>query len=475
MQFGAPDPSNKNVDVSKSGVSPRFRSTSASGHAQSLTSEASHRALLQEVQSLIDSDKLRQITTTAKLTEVYVAEMQKLHRLRREVEDLIPLLCEANLVFRLRADTLVREARDEVLDTKRLEMQQRANLRIRLPNNIVDAHLLALPPETASERLRESLEKNVVRFVSDFFTGLHQLVDTEVAGLVEWTSQNTCCYHFFREVVIQESNTVTKEIGNLHRSKHCADGWDASEETTLQSTHVHRIARHEHHTTDAFHTTISDTEVIMPPAVRAFVDRIPTWLAPIVRIIDGKIAREIIVERDMGTEEWEKTETQDIPVFGNEPAVVIDNVVLTGWGPREIEAELARQAPVAKARGKSNQKKSISGTSLVYFGLGLGASLSSVSLFQRSAENPIAISVSVVIALVAAPIWYLGFQSRSSTERRQNWKRSRMSSIGVSASTIGVGLLASGAFAGPAMSIVQVALVLVGVGLLALPMLLEAS
>ena len=471
MQYGDPRPTDDKLNA----VSPPRSTTGNESANDRQTRGASHSTLLREIQTRIKTDNLRMRSSTSKLTEVYVAEMQKLHRLRREIDDLIPLICEANLVFRLKADSLVKEARDEILDAKRAEMVQRANLRIRPAHNIVDAHLLALSPETASTQLIDSLENNIQRFVSDFFAGLNRLVDQEVAGRVTWTSQNTCCYYFFRDVVIQESNTITKEVGRLHRSKHCPDGWEAAEDTNLCSVHVHRVARHEHHTTDAFHTTISDSGVVMPRAVREFVDRIPDWLAPIVRIIDGKIAREIIVERDSETEHWEQTtETRDIPVFGNEPAVVIDEVVLTGWGPREIEKELSRREPLPPTK-QANSRASLNVLALVYFAIATAVCSVSFFFFANAAGRLPAIGVGVVIALLSAPISFAGFSLQSLNKTHGTQSRLWMLSSGVSAACIGIGLFAAYEAPSPAVSLFGIALLLTAAGLVALPPLLAKN
>ena len=156
--------------------------------------------------------------TTSELTEVYVDSLKTLERFREDIQHLIPHLCEANLVFRQESGTTAEKARKEVLAKKLSDMTAKTRLEIRRAKNLVDANLLALPADRASDLLRESLEENVRRFVSDFFDALDQLVDQQIAGLVEWTGQNACLYHFFREVVIQDHHSTTEGSNGRRRS-----------------------------------------------------------------------------------------------------------------------------------------------------------------------------------------------------------------------------------------------------------------
>ena len=100
---------------------------------------------------------------------------------------------------------------------------------------------------------------------------------------------------------------------------------------------------------NAVRTSIRDSRVVMPPEVERLVEHIPAWLYPFVRVIDGTICRERIIERDTRVEDWVNVQVHDEPIFGWEPAVIIGPYVLTGWGPREIEQEQARRHAIQHA------------------------------------------------------------------------------------------------------------------------------
>jgi hypothetical protein len=103
---------------------------------------------------------------------------------------------------------------------------------------------------------------------------------------------------------------------------------------------------------NAVATTIKDSRVVMPPQVVRLIEKIPDWLYPFVRVIDGDIFRERIIEREMKVSQWQDVQVRDEPIIGCEPGVIIGPYVLTGWGPREVAAELKRREQVAQQTGE---------------------------------------------------------------------------------------------------------------------------
>lgn len=401
--------------------------------------------------------------STSELTEVYVDSLQTLEAFRQDVQGLIPHLCEANLAFRQESGTAVEEARKEVLTKKLSEMAAKTRLDIRRAKNVVDADLLALPAEQADEPLRASLEDNVRSFVADFFDALDQLVDQQIAGLVEWTGQNACRYHFFREVVIQDHESTRSTSNGRRRSSASPTGWVEQLKTTERGTHTHRLARHEHHTTDAFHTSIDDSQVVMPAAVKKLVDNIPEWLAPIVRVIDGKLAREIVIERDIKTESWEQHELRDIPVFGCEPAVVIDHIVLTGWGPRDIDAELARRDEQAQLHKQAVETREAQLVAPASWTFGCCFSVLSLWLFWQS-STPTALGAAFAVLLVAVPCWISAFvYSATANEQSLTKFRPLLGSLSITAVLLSFGLLLAFGFGSAAVVLTAIVLAIGGI------------
>lgn len=281
--------------------------------------------------------------TTMELVQSFYESHGRLSGFRSDLESLVPYLCKANLEFRQDSGQTEEAEKQAVLERKLTSMVEKFRLDIRPIADPVGAQLLALSPEQALAKLQGSLRNSVNRFVKDLFDSLDRLVDQEVCGLVEWTSKNTCCYHFFREVIIQDREELATETSDLIFDGTTPGRSFRNIEAVDRGTHTHRIARHEYHTGDAVQTTIADTQVVLPLAVRELLDRIPDWLESVVRIIDGTLVRALIVERDIETESWENRQLTDRVYFRCEPGVVIDHIVLTGWGPLDIDAELFRR------------------------------------------------------------------------------------------------------------------------------------
>lgn len=289
------------------------------------------------------------------LVQKYVASLTVIHGLSDDVKSLVRNICEASLEFRQGAGETNTAARDKALLAKVAEMLAKGMPTNLTPNNILEAELVTQPIANLHAALGTALRESLARFVEELFRFLEHLVDQHLVGLVEWPGPNACRYHFFKEVIIQESGPAKIDaLDTFHGKQVTRDGRTTDMHRQLRITekgsHHHRHARHEHHVMDAFYTTIRNSRVVVPLNVQALIDNIPCWLYPFVRVIDGQIIRERIIEQDYRQEAWQQVRLADEPVFGCEPAVIIGPFVLAGWGPREIAAELARRELAAKNR-----------------------------------------------------------------------------------------------------------------------------
>ena len=293
------------------------------------------------------------------LVEAYIGSLTQLDRFRKEVENLIRVACEANLEFRQQSGETHEQARDAALQSKLSEMLSAAASDWLPTRNIIDARLVSRPVDELRQRLDTALQQAVGQFCGGFFESLAKLVDRELFGLVEWLPNNCCSYHFFKRVVIQENDgpqaTAVKSKFHSGIEFDSASGRQVVGTRTTTTTrgrgrHQHRLARHQHDVMNAFHTSIGNSNVVMPPQVARLCDSVPEWLRPFVRVIDGTIFRERIVERDTGTDNWQDVQIHDEPIMGWEPGVVIGPYVLTGWGPRKYSPSSSDVNRLSKAR-----------------------------------------------------------------------------------------------------------------------------
>lgn len=298
----------------------------------------------------------------ASLVETYIRSVAVLERYRTEVGQLIRAACVANIEFRQAVGETHQGARDAAVQKKIDEMLERVGSRWKPIRNVADAKLASQSTDVLGETFQQALEGAVDEFAREFFEMLARLVDRQLFGLVEWLPNQCCRYHFFRQVLIQENNGVSTSVHEAYfedlPDRDPATGDRIIGRRTYQSVlrgkHYHRLARHQHDVMNSIRTAVGNSRVVMPPAVVSLVKAIPAWLLPLVQVIDGEIFRERIVEKDTRVEDWSQVTVRDEPIVGCEPGVIIGPYVLTGWGPREVQAELDRRRLADEASAKES-------------------------------------------------------------------------------------------------------------------------
>lgn len=296
--------------------------------------------------------------------EAYVRSLNQLDQFRLDVESMIRAACLASLEFRQALGETHANSRDAALNQKLDEMLDQAACDWRSPRNVLDARTVSLPVETLREKLSVPLRSAVDDFSIQFFEMLAKLVDRELVGLVEWLPNQCCSYHFFRRIVIQENHgggvrRVEESRFDRIAERDPVTGRQIVGKRTVTTVagsgvHYHRFARHEHEVMNAVATTIKDSRVVMPPQVERLIGKIPDWLYPFVKVIDGDIFRERIIEREQKVSSWEDVQIRDEPIIGCEPGVIIGPYVLIGWGPREVATELQRRQDVQRGTELEN-------------------------------------------------------------------------------------------------------------------------
>ena len=331
------------------------------------------------------------------IVEVYVQSIAELERCRAEVVPMIRAACEANIEFRQAAGETHATARDKTLRSVLDEMLNPIGELAAPPRNIADANLVSQPVAILRETFQAAMETAVAQFAQEFFAMLARGVDRQLFGLVEWLPHQCCRYHFFRQVLIQESrvqsNVAQATFFSGTRSRDPFTGeriiGKRTHHTEHRGQHHRRLARHQHDVMNAVRTSIGNSRVVMPPAVVHLIESIPVWLRPLVQVIDGEIFRERIVERNLRTEHWSEVDVRDEPItirdeplFGREPGVIIGPYVLTGWGPQEVEAELERRRQAEEQAAKQARVAAAGWQAPLYFGAAVLLTLITLGFYR---------------------------------------------------------------------------------------------
>lgn len=353
------------------------------------------------------------------LVKAYNASLQTLETYRQDVDKLVRLACQANLDFRqARGDTNAK-ARDEALQNKLSEMLSAVSSVWRPPVSVLNAAWVGGPLPELRNVMDESLQGAVTSFCEQFVELMAQLVDREMFGLVEWHPNQCCSYHFFKQVVIQENDgfeTRTSEEFGIDPDTEVTDveddGWRNEvigvrrTETVTRGKHHYRHARHQHDVMHAVHTSINNSRVVMPPAVKTLVEAVPDWLYEHVEVIDGDIFRERVIEQNTGCEDWADVQVKDEPIYGCEPGVIIGPFVLTGWGPREVAAETARRQQVSKQRSVTRSRQSADFRTPLMTGIAVTISLLAMVTLVLALRSGLGMAYAVPVTLAAlGAIW----------------------------------------------------------------------
>lgn len=353
----------------------------------------------------------------------FLDSLNQLDQFRRDAERLMRTACEANLEFRQQRGETHEQARDAAMRTELEDMVQKAACDWPKPRNILDARLVSRPVSEVRERLNQVITEGVADFTNGLFALFAKLVDHELFGLVEWLPNNCCAYHFFKRVIIQEndgaSSTVKEVRFDQPRDFDSTTGRRAIGQRTTRKArgegrHTHRFARHQHDVMHAIRTSVENTRVVMPPHVERLCLAIPVWLKPFVEVIDGTIFRERIIERDMRVENWQdvqvKVEVIDEPIMGHEPGIIIGSYVLTGWGPREVEAELRRREAIAHESALA-QQATVASVRYPIAGVGSGllATLAVAAMFGAMSGTVSGWLVVITAFLSLAAAWQAAF------------------------------------------------------------------
>jgi hypothetical protein len=372
--------------------------------------------------SLGDDDNQRQT-----LIESYISSLNQLDRFRRETEAFIRAACLVNLEFRQSAGATHGQARDEAMNARLDEMLTAASAEWLPTRNILDGMVVSQTGPALREQLDQALRASLHDFTTNFFDLLSRLVDRQLVGLVEWLPNHCCSYHFFKQVVIQENEGARKVVYETMVGV-SDDALRTTIDTRGKGRHIHRLARHEHAVINAVRTSIANSQVVIPPPVKALIEQVPDWLYPFLSIIDGDIVRERIIERDMRVENWQDVVVLDEPIYGLEPGVIIGPYVLTGWGPREVAAEQARRK-AQQASAQLQQSQKIAAWRAPCFAVGAAVMLLLAMVFLGSALGGHGGGIFALLATMAAigAAWQATFdflysrKSRASVALATHW------------------------------------------------------
>lgn len=200
-------------------------------------------------------------------------------------------------------------------DIPQAELMARAPLWITAEEHVMNSEeLVAL--------LKERVQQGLLRQVKVWNSYFNTLVEKDVLGVVEWTGDKVCKYHYFTHEGMSELLTVKK----FEESK---GGWTTGFEQEVHN-YDHFNVRVEHHLTNAKAFTIKEFPHAMPEFAKDFLDKTPAWIKQYLRIIGGQLTMERVCRTHSGSEV-----VLDEPrmVYMTDPAIAFGNIFALplGW------------------------------------------------------------------------------------------------------------------------------------------------
>ena len=216
---------------------------------------------------------------------------------------------------------------------------------IGLPTDLTTGQELARIHGAKSMFLAEQSGKMLQEIPKLICEQLISLVAAEVVGLVYWPAEDICIFSR-NERVFQfktrtefrrnTTDTPTKRMVEISRRL----GADVDQ----------RLVRTVEHLIDAQEKRLDDPTVIVPRHLQKMAKSIPTWIADAVKVIEGTLVREIVVERSVADRRFVVMSSESVILYEDreledyDPALVLGPFVLAGWGESDMRTEVYRRA-----------------------------------------------------------------------------------------------------------------------------------
>ncbi|HLC99773.1 MAG TPA: hypothetical protein VJC11_02305 [Patescibacteria group bacterium] len=209
----------------------------------------------------------------------------------------------------------------------------------------LDSNLAAKNPPELLQGLQEEFRNATLRLMRRFALWLHLLVDKNLIGLVEWTADEVCRYHYFRYQHIETSDAKTTAAHSFDASLPYGE---RTEVVITKETTTHRQItreRHIHHIVNARMHTVEQYADPMPSRVKEFRDAIPVWLKHQIAIVDGQITMEEVLRRDLANETVTEVEQMAVDKYSPAFTLPISSKIgfsLAGWSADDLDREAAK-------------------------------------------------------------------------------------------------------------------------------------
>lgn len=204
--------------------------------------------------------------------------------------------------------------------------------------------VLCLDSEAMRSESHKKLHDAIFRMAKHMVGNLDHLLKHWVCGLIVRHPNATCEYTYGYRKIEMKVNQSTSRF--MYRNLDPNDpffGKNASvNEHVISSNSKITNVLCSHYLMHVIEVEPGKGYVHVPTFHQRVIDSVPSWLRSQVRLVEGTLVGGYVVEQDMETYEHKGDPTVEIFYHGD-PAVVLGQYVLTGWGPSEIADDLSKK------------------------------------------------------------------------------------------------------------------------------------
>lgn len=294
--------------------------------------------LCDEFSQMLPTSDIEQAASHEALVRATARCSQLLEQRQREIREFVNALCFHVVNIQVRGE-LHPKAVGSASASARNELLEPLKAIIVPVEPILTADLMPQPLPVIKDAVQNWLKTATHRIASQFVLALHTLVKEDVVGIIEWTAEQVCKLHYFRHTVIQGRVTTQKTSIVEHIERNTVT---IEETQKLRARNRYTVERHEHHVMNAEALKLEQTRLPIPQKYNDLINRIPEWLRPQVRVLEGDLFLERVANRLVREDEWE-TERVVRNTYKTDPAILLGHYVLSGWGEQEVDREIHRQ------------------------------------------------------------------------------------------------------------------------------------
>ncbi|MFM9962577.1 MAG: hypothetical protein ACKV2Q_15300 [Planctomycetaceae bacterium] len=287
-----------------------------------------------------------QATTRDTIAQVTVHCSELLRQRQDEIRRFVRTLCYHVVQFQVSGEHLPQARADALDKARRPLLTALDHVLIPLPP-VLTAELIAQPLSIIQGTVVKLLQEASHTLAKQLIVSLHMLVELNVVGIIDWKDERTCKLNFFRHAIEQDQieSKKTTTVRRVERNTLVREEWER-----LRVRNRYFIERHEHHVMNAEARELDQAIHPIPLKHDELIDQIPEWLHPHLRVLEGTLILEQIVERQIREDQWQSepllrsTQTEVLrSTHELDPAILLGHFVLTGWGQRDVDREIHRR------------------------------------------------------------------------------------------------------------------------------------